>query len=67
MPGTTCTSGMCCSSTKYLAFSPRADSENLDFAAPLEEHLFYGIFCFFGSPSFILKTFILSKSVGKTP
>ena len=43
--------------------SPGADSENLDFAAPLEEHRFYGIFCFFGSPASILKTLPLSKCV----
>ena len=35
--------------------SPMADSENLDFVAPLEEHRFHCIFCFFGSPAFILK------------
>ena len=34
--------------------SPGADSENLDFVAPPEEHSF--IFCFFGSPAPILKT-----------
>ena len=37
-------------------YSPGDDSENLDFAAPLEEHRFYGILCIFGSPAFILKT-----------
>ena len=34
--------------------SPGADSEKLDLVAPLEEHRFYGIFCFFGSPASIL-------------
>ena len=43
-----------------------ADSENLDFVAPPEEHRFYGIFCFFGSPASILKTLPLSKCVQKT-
>ena len=33
-------------------YSPGADSENLDFAAPLEEDRFYGTFCFFSSPAF---------------
>ena len=30
----------------YATLSPGADSENLDFVAPPEEHRFYGIFCF---------------------
>ena len=52
--------------TLVLRISPRTDSENLDFAAPLQEHWLYGIFCFFGPPAFILKTLSLSKSVQKT-
>ena len=40
----------------FINSSPAADSENLNFVAPLEEHRFYGIFCFFGLPAFILKT-----------
>ena len=50
----------------YSTYSPGADSENLDFVAPPEEHRFYGIFCFFGSPASILKTLPLSKCVRKT-
>ena len=50
----------------YENTDPGADSENLDFAAPLAEHGFNGIFCFFGPPPFILKTLPLSKSVQKT-
>ena len=46
--------------------SPGADSENLDFVAPLEEHRFYGIFCSFVSPVFIFKTLPLSKCLRKT-
>ena len=47
--------------------SPGVDSENLDFSAPLEEHKFYGLFCFFGSTDFILKTLpYILKSVRKT-
>ena len=44
-----------------LLYSPGADSENLDFATPLEEHRFYGIICFFCSPAFYLKAFPLKK------
>ena len=47
-------------------YSPGGDSENLNFVAPPEEDRFYGIFCFFGSPAFILKTIPLSKCVRKT-
>ena len=46
--------------------SPGADSEKLDFVAPLEEHRFYGILCFFVSPASILKTLPFSKCVRKT-
>ena len=50
----------------YRYYSPGAGYENLDFVAPPEEHRFYGTFCFFGSPSSILKTLPLSKCVRKT-
>ena len=50
----------------FMPFSPMTDYENLNFVAPLKEHRFYGIFCFFGSPAFILKTSPLSKCVRKT-
>ena len=46
--------------------SPGADSENLDFFAPPEEHKINGIFCLFSLPTFILKTLSLSKCVRKT-
>ena len=46
--------------------SPGADSENLDLVAPPEEHRFYGLFYFFGSPASIFKTLPLSKCVRKT-
>ena len=36
--------------------SPGADSKNLDFVAPPEEHRIYGIFSLFGLPASILKT-----------
>ena len=44
-----------CMQTILMDFfhSPGADSENLDFVASVEEHRFYGIFCFFGSSAFI--------------
>ena len=53
-------------SFNFPEHSPGADSENLDCVAPPEEHRFYGIFCFFGSPASILKTLPLSKCVRKT-
>ena len=46
--------------------SPGADSENLDFVAPPEEHKINGIFCLFSLPAFILKILSLSKCVRKT-
>ena len=52
--------------SKPITIGPGADSENLDFVAPLEEHRVYGIFCFFISPAFILKILPLSKYVRKT-
>ena len=48
---------------RFITSSPGTDSENLDFAAPLEEHGFYGIFFFFGTPALILKTLPLSINV----
>ena len=52
LPGKNC--HICCFFVSYkYTNSSGADSENLDFVAPLEEHRFYVIFCFFGSPDFV--------------
>ena len=50
-----------------LCISPGADSENLDFVAPLEEHRFYGISCYVWLTSFHFKNITPFKMCPKDP